>query len=167
MKQVYRLSQSSEIPVVLDGLAQSGRDIPVLCTLLCEELLSHLIESGYRNISVSLRGVFHHCIEICAPGEPDSMSLASDGNENRRIEAEIRQSLLDQHANSIDFHYTRSVNHYRVFLDGPREEDLCDELYAYYEKADADAQGKPLAPLLYLVTLHPVRFTLSMIVKAV
>ena len=167
MKQAYRLSQSSDIPGALDGLARSGRDIPALCTLLCEELLAHLIESGYRNISVSLRGIFHHYIEICAPGEPDSMSLTSDGNENHRIESEIRQNLLDQHANSIDYRYVRGVNRYHVFLDGPREEDLCDELYAFYEKADVGAQSKPLAPLLYLVRLHPVRFTLSMIVKAV
>ena len=137
MKQVYRLSQASDIPGALDSLAQSGRKLPALCTLLCEELLTHLIESGYQNISVALRGVFHHYIEICAPGEPDSMSLTSDGDENLRIESEIRQSLLDQHANSIDFRYVRGVNRFHVFLDGPREEDLCEELYAFYEKADA------------------------------
>lgn len=167
MKHQFKLSQQSEISGAIAFLEQSGQDCPVLCTLLCEELLSHLVEAKYRDITVSLHRYPHRCIEIRAAGEPDSLTVAPDGDENRRIESEIRQSLLEQHANHLDFRYGRGVNRYRIFMDVPRDSDLCDELYTFYQNADAKAQARPLSPLIWLLKLHPVRFVLSMIVKAV
>ena len=167
MKHLYKLSQKSEIPDVITFLEQTEADCPAVCTLICEELLSHLIEAGYRDISVSVRRLPHRSVEIRAAGKPDALTTTQNDDEARRVESEIRQNLLDQHSNSFDFHYHRGVNRYRVFLDAPKDGDLCDELYAFYQNAGADTQGKPLSPLLWLIRLHPACFVLSMIIKAV
>ena len=166
MKHIYTVSQQSEISDAISSMAQTGDDFPMICTLLCEELLSHLVDAGYRNITVSARRFPHRCFEIRAKGAPDSLVADPSDDENRRIESEIRQGLLDQHANLLDFYYSRGVNRYRVFLDAPKDGELCDELYAFYQNAGPDAQRKPLSPLIWLVKLHPVRFALSMFVKA-
>jgi len=166
MMHTYKLTQPSGITGAVAFLERSIEDCPMICTLLCEELLSHLVEAGYRDITLSVRRFPHRCVEICAPGEPDALAADPGGDEGRRIESEIRQSLLDQHANHFDYRYNRGVNRYRVLLDVPKDADLCDELYAFYQNADAKTQGRPLSPLIWLAKLHPVRFTLSMLVKA-
>jgi len=166
MKHLYKLSQPSEISDAITFLERTERDCPLFCALLCEELLTHLFQAGYRDISVSVRRFPHRCVEIRTAGEPDTLTTGPNGDEARRVESEIRQNLLDQHSNSFDFRYRRGVNCYRVFLDAPRDGDLCDELYTFYQNADADTQGKPLSPLVWLVRLHPARFVLSMFIKA-
>ena len=167
MKHSYTLSQQSEISSAITFLEQAIENCPMICTLLCEELLSHLVAAGYRDISMCVRRFPRHCVEIRAAGEPDMLATASDRDETSRIEAEIRQSLLDQHAEHIDYRYSKGINQYRVFLDVPEDADLCDELYTFYQNADVDTQRKPLSPLIWLIRLHPLRFALSMFIKAV
>ena len=167
MKHSYTLSQQSEISSAVAFLEQTIENCPMICTLLCEELLSHLVAAGYRDISMCVRRFPRHCVEIRAAGEPDMLATASDRDETSRIEAEIRQSLLDQHAEHIDYRYSKGINRYRVFLDVPEDADLCDELYTFYQNADVDTQRKPLSLLIWLIRLHPLRFALSMFIKAV
>ena len=166
MKHYFKLSQQSQIPDAIAFLEQSGEECPMICTLLCEELLSHLFEADYRDISVAVRRFPNRCIEIRAAGNPDTWMTGPSDNEARRIESEIRQSLLDQHSNLFDCRYRKGTNCYRIYLDTPKDGDLCDELYTFYQNADADTQSKPLSPLIWLIKLHPVRFVLSMFVKA-
>ena len=108
MKHSCTLSQQSEISSAVASMEQAVGDCPMICTLLCEELLSHLVDAGYRDIALSARRFPHRCIEIRAAGEPDMLAAASGGDETSRIETEIRQSLLDQHAEHIDSTRTRT-----------------------------------------------------------
>ena len=73
MKHSCTLSQQSEISSAVASMEQAVGDCPMICTLLCEELLSHLVDAGYRDIALSARRFPHRCIEIRAAGEPDML----------------------------------------------------------------------------------------------
>ena len=49
--------------------ADRPRDV---CILICEELLDHLLKSGYRKIGVTVKGRKMRVIEIRAEGEDSS-----------------------------------------------------------------------------------------------
>ena len=167
MDAPFKVRQKADIPGAIAYLEKNVDKCPATCTLICEELLGHMVEAGYKEITVAAKGRRARRVEICAPGERDDRMAPQSDSDKDRIENEIKLSLLNQYADCIDFRYKRGVNRYSVFADGPREPDLSGELYAFYENADDTAREKPLSVLGYLVRNHRARFILSMLVKAI
>ena len=75
--------------------ADRPRDV---CILICEELLDHLLKSGYRKIGVTVKGRKMRVIEIRAEGEEDALRTASEADDPDRFASEIKNNLLLQHS---------------------------------------------------------------------
>ena len=106
--------------------ADRPRDV---CILICEELLDHLLKSGYRKIGVTVKGRKMRVIEIRAEGEDSShhsyhLDKNDENDENvkrmmRSEEAAIRQMIKETDGDSyedrrslsqeLSFDYTSSV----------------------------------------------------------
>ena len=128
----------------------------------------YLLRNGEREIQVSIRGKKRRYAEIRAAGEAEDFSdPPSAEDDDRRITSEIRINLLGRYAGYYRHHYRKGVNIYRIYPDANAEEDLTEELYAFYDQAKDPGEMKPLSPLVHLFRKHPFRFALAMAVKAV
>lgn len=66
----------------------------LVCQLVSEALLGHLLGRGYTSVTVECKGRNPGFVEICAAGEPNSFDMPDDADESARIEAEINRNLL-------------------------------------------------------------------------
>ena len=67
-----QISEYRYIPGAISRLEESTVGCPDVCILICEELLDHLLKSGYRKIGVTVKGRKMRVIEIRAEGEDSS-----------------------------------------------------------------------------------------------
>ena len=169
MSKTYRMTCGKEMPAALQWLEKELGDSRPHYPMICEELLAYLLRNGDREIRLSVRGKWNRTVEIRTGGEPEdfSESLSPADDDKTRITNEIRMNLLNQYASFYDFQYRKGENIFRIFPDAPASEDLCDELYSFYEQSTDKDRQKPISPLLFLFRKHPVRFVFAMIVKAV
>ena len=64
-----QISEYGYIPGAISRLEESTVGCPDVCILICEELLDHLLKSGYRKIGVTVKGRKMRVIEIRAERE--------------------------------------------------------------------------------------------------
>ena len=85
-----------------ENLRQDSREEQMTCLLICEEMISRLLQAGNDEVSVSVRGLLfpHVVLESRLP-----MEEAQDPagvSEDERIETEIRKDILKQYEALID-----------------------------------------------------------------
>ncbi len=161
-----QISEYGDIQGAISRLEESTAGCPDVCILICEELLDHLLKSGYRKIGMTVKGRKMRVIEIRAEGEEDALHTASAADDPDRIASEIKNNLLLQHSGYYDFQYRRGVNRYRIYTAAPANEELDQQLNDFYENATERERRHPLSPILHLIRMHPGRFALSMAIKA-
>ncbi len=59
-----QISEYGDIPGAISRLEESTVGCPDVCILICEELLDHLLKSGYRKIGVTVKGRKMRVIEF-------------------------------------------------------------------------------------------------------
>ena len=168
MSKTCRITRGDEMPEALKWLEKEIGDSRPHYPMICEELLGYLLRGGDREIRLSVRGRWNRVVEIRTGGDPEDFSESPQVTEDddSRITGEIRMNLLSQYAAFYDFRYKKGENIFRVFPDAPASEDLCDELYGFYEQSAGKDGMKPISPLLFLFRKHPARFVIAMFVKA-
>lgn len=93
-----QISEYGDIQGAISRLEESTAGCPDVCILICEELLDHLLKSGYRKIGVTVKGRKMRVIEIRAEGEEDALRTASEADDPDRFASEIKNNLLLQHS---------------------------------------------------------------------
>ena len=91
-----QISEYGDIQGAISRLEESTAGCPDVCILICEELLDHLLKSGYRKIGMTVKGRKMRVIEIRAEGEEDALHTASAADDPDRIASEIKNNLLLQ-----------------------------------------------------------------------
>ena len=61
-----QISEYGDIQGAISRLEESTAGCPDVCILICEELLDHLLKSGYRKIGMTVKGRKMRVIEIRA-----------------------------------------------------------------------------------------------------
>ena len=59
-----QISEYGDIQGAISRLEESTAGCPDVCILICEELLDHLLKSGYRKIGVTVKGRKMRVIEF-------------------------------------------------------------------------------------------------------
>ena len=149
----------SEIEKRAPALSRGGGD-PAVCRLVCEELLSSLLSRGCRDISVSFRNFPRPCCEILA-APPKTPEALSGEDEAPRIEAEIRQSLLQKYDGYIVRLPARGGERYRVYPGGRNDGDIAAEILEYYQQENS-AGAKSTGVLWHLARRHSGFVSVSM-----
>ena len=135
------------------------------CVLLCETMLVHMLESGMKDIGVTVRG--RRYVDIRTAGEEIEFVIPAGVSEDERVELEIGLSLLEGHKNQVDLWYQKGVNRCRIYAVPRRDQDLSREIQEFYDNAGDEKSQRPLAVLFHLVSRHKARFALSMFFMAI
>lgn len=164
MEKRVRVSQTSDIPAVVELVEGFIGSLPEksgarICPLVCEELLSRLLNMGFSEIDVSLKGMLFRHIEISAKGARVDATRAVAGADG--ISAQISGCLLEQYADHFDYQYRNGVNLYRVFAGKRDVMDLTGEIYDFYQQSDPQKLRKPTAVLWHIARNHRGFFAIS------
>ena len=166
MDRKARVTRASEIAAATEWIGRyleqkTDRETAQTRTLVCEELILHLLNMGCGEVEVSLKGFFFRCIEISAKGEPAETEPAARGTGEDRIGAQINNSLLEQYADHYTYQYRNGVNLYRVSAGKGNGFDLTEEIYGYYRDADPDKPHRTMDVLRYIARRHKGFFSAS------
>ena len=139
MGNQVRVTKSSEIPAAVGFVEQHTATLPAgsaahICSLICEELLLRLLNTGCTEINVSIKGFLFRHVEICAKGDRTDAYHAGQKTGEDRIGTQINDCLLEQYADYFTFKYQNGVNLYMVFFEKKGTVDLTDEIYGFYKK---------------------------------
>ena len=138
-----------------------------VCSLICEELLLHILKSGVHDISLAYKSGRKPCIIISFPAGEDAVDHQVLSSESEQIESEINQNILSQYADYMEYRVRNGEHVFRVYYEKVAAPDMTEEILAYYQTADPSAEGKPLAVLGYLTKKHPAMVYLSILNRLV
>ena len=140
-------------------------------TLICEELLLHLLKAGYSNIEVAIRGGnlprlgLRPHVELRAEGAPDDLNSKPPHGDGQ-VESEINRNILEQYQDRVSFRYAGGVNCYRIFFEEHGAPDLREEIYTFYQQKRPQGET-PLAVLWAVAKKHRARVSLSFTIQSV
>ncbi len=165
-----KITDRSQIPQALSYIKQQAeeqlkdsRDHSA-AMLVCEEMLVHLAEAGYRSVSVEAKRRHGFLVVIRAEGKTDGLFFPSDElRKPATLEQELNRNLLEQYDNRIEYSYRRGENRYLIFFDHATRPDLSRELSEFYEAADGNAGRMPLELLKMLAKKHPRMMAFALI----
>ena len=150
-----------------ENLRQDSREEQMTCLLICEEMISRLLQAGNDEVSVSVRGLLfpHVVLESRLPMD-DGQNLTG-GSEDERIETEIRRDILKQYEALIDRErkgdrYTYSIYSARKSGDGFKEDIL-----KYYQQDGQGEKRKPTDLLRFLAGENRAMVSLSVLNRTV
>ncbi len=108
MGNQVRVTKSSEIPAAVGFVEQHTATLPAgsaahICSLICEELLLRLLNTGCTEINVSIKGFLFRHVEICAKGDRADAYHADRKTGEDRIGTQINDCLLEQYADYFTF----------------------------------------------------------------
>ena len=157
MDKRVRVSQKSDIPAAVEMVEGFIASLPEKikaqsCPLICEELLLRLLNMGFPELDVSLKGMPFRRIEIRARGEQADATRAAA--EADGIGGQISRCLLEQYADHFDYLYRNGVNLYRVFAGQRDVMDLTGEITEYYRNIDPERPRRPTAVLWHIARNH-------------
>lgn len=169
MKNPIRVNGKADIPAVMafiekSGITASDRSGEAVCSLVCEELLLHLLERGCTEIGVSAGRHADGYIEVRAAGARMDLSEPAAGTGKDEIETQISGCLLEQYADHFTFRYRRGVNIYRVYAGKQNSFDLTEEIFSYYRDADPEKPHRPMDVLRFIARRHKGIFSVSVFV---
>jgi len=170
LKQVT-VTRAEEIKAALELVEQTGGQAPdapetKIRLLICEELMTRLMDAGCREIVVSRRERLPRRIEIRARGERADEIPERQGEKND-IGRQINSCLLEQYADLYTFRYVNGVNHYSLFVGRQNTFNLTEEIYGFYRDADPAKKHRPADVLRYLIRRHQGLFSLSVFILLV
>ena len=85
------------------------------CILLSEELMLHLLQSGYSPVQVRIKGKKHPYMEFSVSGEPDSFFILDSDQRQSALEARINGNILRTYDRYIDYRYNHQTGRYRIY----------------------------------------------------
>jgi len=147
--------------------SRGGERSAAVCSLLCEELLSHLLSRGYTGIRLSCAGLVFRRVQLTVAGEEDSLDEPESSRDENRVEREINRNLLNQYMDWMEFSYQKGVNRYSIYIDQKPQPDLREEIFNFYHTADEKARQKPMAVIWAIARNHKGRVAFSVLIRTI
>ena len=135
--------------------------------LICEELLTRLLQSGNDEVSVSVRnGLLPRVVLASRLPMDDGPDLMSR-DEDERIEAEIRRDILKQYEAYIDQERHGDQIAYSVHSVRKNGDGFKDDILRYYEREGERENRKPTDLLRFLAGENRAMVGLSVLNRTV
>ena len=137
MSKTIRVSATDldRAKIFLEENFETGNKEKQMTTLLiCEELITRLLQSGNDEVSLSIRRVFTPHIEIVSDLPLDDHFDHRNSSDEERIESEIRRDILNQYGAYIDQEKNGSRVCYKVYSSKRSGEAVKEDIFKFYSQ---------------------------------
>ena len=139
------------------------------CILLSEELMLHLLQSGYSPVQVRIKGKKHPYMEFSVSGEPDSFFILDSDQRQSALEARINGNILRTYDRYIDYRYNHQTGRYRIYPEQNQSAALTGEILDYYnhDQAAGEKHSRGSGLLLWIARKHPDMAAAGIILRVI
>ena len=135
--------------------------------LICEEMITRLLQSGNHEVTVAIKGIFTPHVEIISELPMDDLPDPVNTSDEGRIESEIRRDILNQFGAYIDQEQTGDRVRYIISSNRKSADSIREEIFGFYNRDRLNEQEKPTDLLLFLAKKNGTLVNLSVLNRTI
>ena len=161
-------SEMDSVRVFLEeNLKLGSREKEMTCLLICEEMITRLLQSGNDEVTVAVRGpLFPRIVLISQHPMDDSQDLMKK-SEDERIETEIRRDILKQYEAYIDQEQSGNQTVYSIHSVRKNGDCFKEDILRFYNRHGQNGKRKPTDLLRFLAGENRAMVGLSVLNRTV
>lgn len=171
MKTIHVRNTDSDLDRVKafleENLELNDLEKQMISLLICEELITRLLQSGNDEVSVFIRGRLFPRVVLVSRLPMDDDRTLMDQSEDDRIETEIRRDILKQYEAYIDQEQRGDRIVYSVHSGRKNGDGFKEDILRYYEREGQRENRKPTDLLRFLARENRAMVGLSVFNRTV
>lgn len=155
-------SEMDSVRVFLEeNLKLDSREKEMTCLLICEEMITRLLQSGNDEVTVAVKGLLFPRIVLISQHPMDDGQDLMKKSENERIETEIRRDILKQYEAYIDQEQSANQTVYSIHSVRKNGDSFKEDILRFYNRDGQNGKRKPTDLLRGEIRFEDVTFRYS------
>ena len=161
-------SEMDSVRVFLEeNLKLDSREKEMTCLLICEEMITRLLQSGNDEVTVAVRGLLFPRIVLISQHPMDDGQDLMKKSEDERIETEIRRDILKQYEAYIDQEQSANQTVYSIHSVRKNGDSFKEDILRFYNRDGQSGKRKPIDLLRFLAGENRAMVGLSVLNRIV